>query len=113
VLRAREYIAYHKPDDPVVVQRNGQDQPLADHSTQYSYLYIATWSPKEGARMLLDQPLSAHNVGLKLNCPRFDRDIPEFFVFEAEKNNSSEDVNFSSWVNLITQIERTVIQVQL
>lgn len=63
--------------------------------------------------MILDQPISAHNVGLRLHCPRFDRDVSEFFVFEAQKNNSSERVNSSSWVNLITQIERTIIQVQV
>lgn len=68
--------------------------------------------------MLLDQPISAHDVGLKLHCPRFDRDTPEFFIFEAEKNPAHkgcpeyEEVNSSSWVNLITQVERTVIQVR-
>jgi hypothetical protein len=118
VLGAREYIAYHKPDD-LIEQRDGQNRPLADHSTMYSYLYIASWTPKEGVRLLLDQPISAHDVGLKLHCPRFDRDTPEFFIFEAEKNPAHkgcpeyEEVNSSSWVNLITQVERTVIQVNL
>jgi hypothetical protein len=76
-------------------------------------LYIAKWTPNEGVRLILEQPISARDVGLRLHCPRFDRDIPEFFVFEAQKDNSSKMVNSSSWVNLITQIERTIIQVWL
>ena len=112
-LGAREYIAYHKPDDTEVEQRGEENRPLADNSTQYSYLYIAKWTPNEGVRLILEQPISARDVGLRLHCPRFDRDIPEFFVFEAQKDNSSKMVNSSSWVNLITQIERTIIQVCL
>ena len=61
--------------------------------------------------MILEQPISAHDVGLKLHCPRFDRDVSEFFLFEAQRDNPCKIVNSPSWVNLITQIERTVIQV--
>ena len=71
--------------------------------------------------MVLDQPISAHDVGLNLRLPRFDRDIPEFFVFETEKSlyykdrkpiYEKEGINSPFWVNLITQVERTVIQVR-
>ena len=105
-LGAREYLAYHKPDDPVVQMIDGKPVPLAVSSTQYSYLYLAKWTAKEGISMVVDQPISAHNVGLRLHCPRFDRDVPEFFVISTQNDEGS-----SSWVNLITQVERTIIQV--
>ena len=61
--------------------------------------------------MVLDQPISAHDVGLNLRLPRFDRDIPEFFVYEAGKSEN-KGINSPFMVNLITQVERTVIQVK-
>ena len=61
--------------------------------------------------MVLDQPISAHDVGLNLRRPRFDRDISEFFVHEAGKSEN-EGINSPFMVNLITQVERTVIQVK-
>ena len=61
--------------------------------------------------MVLDQPISAHDVGLNLHLPRFDGDIPEFFVYEAGKSEN-EGINSPFMVNLITQVERTVIQVK-
>ena len=60
--------------------------------------------------MVLDQPISAHDVGLNVRRPRFDRHIPEFFVYEAGKSEN-EGINSPFWVNLITQVQRTVIQV--
>ena len=104
-LCAREYFAFHKPDDRnVVINRSdGKPQPLADTSTQYSFLYLAKWTLKNGLEMVLDEPISAHDAGLGLNCPRFDRDVPEFFVVPKKEDDS--------WVNIITQIERAVIQV--
>ncbi|CAG5097914.1 Oidioi.mRNA.OKI2018_I69.XSR.g15288.t1.cds [Oikopleura dioica] len=53
--------------------------------------------------MLLDEPISAHAAGLGINCPRFDRDVPEIFVVPKK--------NDDTWINIITQIERVVIQV--
>ena len=104
-LGAREYLAYHKPDDRnVVTTADGTRLPLADSSTQYSYLYLAKWTAKDGVEMLLEKPISAHSVGLNLRCPRFDRDVTEFIVLPKKDGGSS-------WVGIITQVERTVIQV--